>query len=295
MSDVVVSVRGLQKSFPVERSFLGRPKSWVRAVDDVDLDLRRGTTLGVVGESGSGKTTVARMISLLERPDAGTVTLDGSDVLSLRGRGLKDFRRKVQVIFQDPYGALDPTKTVEHAVLEPLVVHGRREDTGRERAAELLRRVALDPVLMTRRPDELSGGQRQRVCIARALALEPEVLVADEPTSALDLSTRAEILNLLMQLQDQLGLSIVLVSHDFATVRHLAHDLMVMYRGRVVESGPTARVAEQPQDPYTRALISAVPVPDPVAQRARRRVRVPEAARPDDLADVVTTEGGARA
>lgn len=273
MSDVILDARGLRKAFPLGRTLFGRSKEAVRAVDDVDLQLQRGRTVGIVGESGSGKTTLARILSLLERPDAGSVALDGREISRLRGSALKTMRRELQVVFQDPYGALDPTKTVEHAIVEPLVVHRRL--AGRKShqiVGELLERVALDPSAMTRHPDELSGGQRQRVCIARALALSPRILVADEPTSALDLSTRAEILNLLLSLQNDLGLSIVLVSHDFATVRHLAHTLVVMHRGRVVESGPAGSVADDPQNPYTRALISAVPVPDPTIQRGRRRI-----------------------
>lgn len=273
MNDVILRATDVRKSFTIGRSLFGRSKALVHAVDGVDLELRRGTTVGIVGESGSGKTTLARILSLLERPDSGSVLFEGSEIVGLRGRRLQELRREMQVVFQDPYGALDPTKTVEHAIVEPLVVHrrlgGRRSH---EVAGELLERVALDPVMMTRHPDELSGGQRQRVCIARALALSPRIFVADEPTSALDLSTRAEILNLLLTLQQDLGLSMILVSHDFATVRHLAHDLLVMYRGSVVESGLARAVADNPQNVYTQALISAVPMPDPVVQRGRRRI-----------------------
>lgn len=273
MSDVILSARGIRKSFAIGRSGIGRQKAVVHAVDGVDLELRRGTTVGIVGESGSGKTTLARILSLLEVPDSGSVLLDGQEIVGLRGRRLQELRRELQVVFQDPYGALDPTKSVEHAIIEPLVVHrrlgGRRSH---QIAGELLERVALDPVMMSRHPDELSGGQRQRVCIARALALSPRILVADEPTSALDLSTRAEILNLLLTLQSDLGLSMILVSHDFATVRHLAHDLLVMYRGSVVESGDARSIADDPQNVYTQALISAVPVPNPVVQRERQRI-----------------------
>lgn len=273
MNDVILRATDVRKSFTLGRSLFGRSKAQVHAVDGVDLELRRGTTVGIVGESGSGKTTLARILSLLERPDSGSVLFEGSEIVGLRGRKLQELRREMQVVFQDPYGALDPTKTVEHAIVEPLIVHrmlGRRRS--HDVAGELLERVALDPVMMTRHPDELSGGQRQRVCIARALALSPRILVADEPTSALDLSTRAEILNLLLTLQQDLGLSMILVSHDFATVRHLAHDLLVMYRGTVVESGPALPVADDPQNVYTKALISAVPIPDPVIQRGRRRI-----------------------
>jgi oligopeptide/dipeptide ABC transporter ATP-binding protein len=270
---VVVRVSGLTKSFPLRRSLLGRTLESVRAVDGVDLEVKAGTTVGIVGESGSGKTTVGRLMARLLTPDGGTVEVEGKDVTRARGRELKEMRGRLQVIFQDPYGALDPTKTVGHAVAEPLLVHGRiGRGEMRERAAQLLGRVTLDPAFADRYPDELSGGQRQRACIARALALSPSVLVADEPTSALDLSTRSEILNLLLSIQEETGQALVLVSHDFATVRHLSHRIAVMYLGRIVEEGPAAQIAENPRHPYTKALLSAVPVPDPDAQRSRRRI-----------------------
>jgi oligopeptide/dipeptide ABC transporter ATP-binding protein len=269
---VVLRVRGLSKSFPVRRGAFGRALESVRAVDGVDLEVRAGTTVGIVGESGSGKTTVGRLMARLLTPDQGTVEVEGKDVSRAKGRELKEMRARLQVIFQDPYGALDPTKTVAHAVAEPLLVHGKiRRSELRDQAAALLARVALDPAFVDRYPDELSGGQRQRVCIARALALSPSVLVADEPTSALDLSTRSEILNLLLSIQEDTGQALVLVSHDFATVRHLAHRIAVMYLGRIVEEGPAEQIAEDPRHPYTKALLSAVPLPDPHAQRARRR------------------------
>ncbi|MFG1972722.1 ABC transporter ATP-binding protein [Nonomuraea fuscirosea] len=270
---VVVRVSGLTRSFPLRRSLLGRTLESVRAVDGVDLEVKAGTTVGIVGESGSGKTTVGRLMARLLTPDGGTIEVEGKDVTRARGRELKEMRGRLQVIFQDPYGALDPTKTVGHAVAEPLLVHGRiGRGEMRERAAQLLGRVTLDPAFADRYPDELSGGQRQRACIARALALLPSVLVADEPTSALDLSTRSEILNLLLSIQEETGQALVLVSHDFATVRHLSHRIAVMYLGRIVEEGPAAQIAENPRHPYTKALLSAVPVPDPDAQRSRRRI-----------------------
>jgi oligopeptide/dipeptide ABC transporter ATP-binding protein len=270
--DVVVRASGLVKAFPLTRTVFGRPLRTVRAVDGVDLTVHSGTTLGLVGESGSGKTTVAQLIARLTEPDEGTIEVRGTDVTRVRGAALKGVREQLQYIFQDPYGALDPTKTVGHAVAEPLLVHGRisRRDMAAH-AGPLLERVALDPEFAFRRPDELSGGQRQRVCIARALALSPSVLIADEPTSALDLSTRSEILNLLMDIQQESGQAVALVSHDFATVRHLAHRIAVMYFGRIVEEGTAAEVAESPAHPYTRALLSAVPVPNPDLQRSRQR------------------------
>ncbi|MFC5749549.1 ABC transporter ATP-binding protein [Actinomadura rugatobispora] len=275
MSTPLLTARGLRKTFPTGRDLLGRPSGGVRAVDGVDLDLAAGETVGVVGESGSGKTTVGRLVSRLAAPDAGRVELDGRDITRLRGRDLKRVRRDLQVIFQDPYGSLDPTKTVEHAVAEPLAVHrvGSRAERS-ARVAGLLEQVALDPAMARRYPDELSGGQRQRVAIARAMALSPRVLVADEPTSALDLSTRSEILNLLLELQAGKGLATLLISHDFATVRHLTHRIVVMYLGRVVEEGDAAELVASPLHPYTKALLSAVPEPDPVRQRGRERIEL---------------------
>jgi oligopeptide/dipeptide ABC transporter ATP-binding protein len=264
---------GLRKTFVLKRDLLGRPVERVIAVDGVDLEVAQGTTLGLVGESGSGKSTAARLAALLIRPDAGTIEVDGVDVTKLRGRELKPLRATMQMVFQDPYSSLDPTKTVGHAITEPLIVHKRRPRSElAEAAAILLQRVSLDPSLARRRPEELSGGQRQRVCIARALALEPRLLIADEPTSALDLSTRAGILNLLLRLQKESGQAMILVSHDFATVRHLADRIAVMYLGRIVEEGPAEQIVEDPLHPYTKALLSAVPVPDPAVQRSRRRI-----------------------
>jgi len=263
---------GLRKAFVLKRDLIGRPVEKVVAVDGVDLEVAHGTTLGLVGESGSGKSTAARLAALLIRADAGTIEVNGTDVTGARGRALKELRSVMQMVFQDPYSALDPTKSVGHAITEPLIVHGRRSRSElAEAAASLLTRVSLDPALARRRPEELSGGQRQRVCIARALALEPRILIADEPTSALDLSTRAGILNLLLRLQKESGQAMILVSHDFATVRHLADRIAVMYLGRVVEEGPAEQVVEAPLHPYTKALLSAVPVPNPAVQRSRRR------------------------
>lgn len=268
---MALRARGLRKTFPLRRDLLGRAVERVVAVDGVDLQVAQGMTLGLVGESGSGKSTAARLAALLVPADSGTVEVDGVDVTRARGRQLKALRGKLQMIFQDPYSALDPTKTVGHAVTEPLIVHGRKAEAG-DAAAALLARVSLDPALARRRPEELSGGQRQRVCVARALALDPRVLIADEPTSALDLSTRAGILNLLLRLQQESGQAMILVSHDFATVQHLADRIAVMYLGRVVEEGYAAQIVGEPLHPYTRALLSAVPVPDPVVQRQRRRI-----------------------
>jgi oligopeptide/dipeptide ABC transporter ATP-binding protein len=269
----VLAADRLTKSFRLRRTPFSRARHAVRAVDAVSLSVRRGETVGIVGESGSGKSTLGRLMARLLPIDSGSLLFEGTDVSRLGGSDLRAFRRHVQMIHQNPYGSLDPTKTAAHAITEPLLVHrlARRSELA-DRAAELAERVALDPRLVHRRPDQLSGGQRQRVAIARSLSLEPAVLVADEPTSALDLSTRSEILNLLLQLQRNEGLAIVLISHDFATVRHLSHDIAVMYLGRIVERGPAARIVAEPRHPYTEALLSAVPVADPVAQRARQRI-----------------------
>jgi ABC-type glutathione transport system ATPase component len=270
----------LRKSFPLRRSVLGRVTERVTAVDGVTLGVEPGRTLGIVGESASGKSTVARLLAKLVPVDEGVVRWDGVDVTRRRGDSLRAMRGTSQMIFQDPYGSLDASYTIGYSVAEPLLVHRRASRNGaRERVADLLEKVNLDPRLAGRRPGELSGGQRQRVSIARALALEPTTLIADEPTSALDVSTRAEILNLLLQLQESMGLAIVLISHDFATIRHLSHRVAVMYRGKVVEEGPTSQVVDSPQDAYTRRLLDSVPVPNVAEQRARRlRFRAEDAA-----------------
>lgn len=268
----MLSGSGLTKHFVLGRSMLGRPTSTLVAVDEVDISVRPREAVGVVGESGSGKSTLARLLAHLVEPTSGSVSVLGRTI----GTGRDDrrwLRRNVQVILQDPYSSLDPTKTVGHAIREPLVVQGigTREERS-ERCGELLVRVGLDPTLADRYPEELSGGQRQRVAIARALATRPAVIIADEPTSALDLSTRSEILNLLLELQEREGLALLVISHDFATVQHLAHRLVVMYNGRIVEEGPTLEVVSAPVHPYTRALMSAVPLPNPSLQRDRRRI-----------------------
>ena len=273
----------LRKTFPLKRSVLGRVTERLTAVDGVTVGVERGKTLGIVGESASGKSTVARMLAKLTPVDGGSVYWEGQDVTATKGGALRDRRGQIQMIFQDPYSSLDSSYSVGFAVAEPLYVH-RRASRGqaRERVAELLEKVNLDPRISDRRPGELSGGQRQRVAIARALALEPTVLIADEPTSALDVSTRAEILNLLLQLQESMGLAIVIISHDFATIRHLSHRVAVMYRGRVVEEGPADEVVNHPQDPYTRKLLDSVPVPNVEEQRKRRlRFREEADATPD--------------
>ncbi|MBC3191118.1 ATP-binding cassette domain-containing protein [Pseudonocardia sp. C8] len=267
----LLEVDGLAKAFPA-RSGIGRRRVWVRAVRDVSFTLERGRTLGVVGESGSGKSTAARLLLGLVRPDRGTVRLGGDDVLAARGDRLHALRRRMPMVFQDPYSSLDPTWTVRDIVTEPLRLDGVR-DRARlgDRAQELLDLVGLGPAFAQRYPHELSGGQRQRIALARALACEPDLVVLDEAVAALDVSTRAGIIGLLQNLQEQLGLSYLFISHDLALVRVVAHDLAVMYLGRIVERGPTDRVYAEPAHPYTRSLIAAAPVPDPEVQRRRER------------------------
>jgi oligopeptide/dipeptide ABC transporter ATP-binding protein len=264
-------VRGLQTWFPIRAGVLQRPVAWVRAVDGVDLDVPAGRTVALVGESGCGKTTVGRSILRLVEPRAGSVRFAGQDVLALAPGPLRALRRQLQIVFQDPMAALDPRFRIGEAIVEGMDAHGIGADAAerRERAAALLRRVGLDPSLLDRHPHELSGGQRQRVCIARALAPGPRLLVCDESVSALDVSIQAQILNLLRDLQDELGLAYLFISHDLGVVRHLADRVAVMYLGRIVEEGPAEQVFAAPRHPYTRALLDAVPSLDPATRRAQ--------------------------
>jgi oligopeptide/dipeptide ABC transporter ATP-binding protein len=275
MSDVLVSARGLEVHFPVRSVGVGRRSAGVlRAVDGVDLDIYRGETLGLVGESGCGKSTLGNTLLRLVPSTGGTVTFDGIDISTLDRRGLRDMRRRAGMVFQDPFASLDPRRTVAQTVVEPLEVHGlhggRRERAAR--VAELLELVGLAPALADRYPHEFSGGQRQRVGIARALAGEPDFLVCDEAIASLDVSVQAQVLNLLRRLQRRLGLTLLFISHDLSAVRHLSDRIAVMYLGRVVEIGPAAAVGGDPQMPYTQALLSAVPLPHPALERARKRV-----------------------
>ncbi|HSJ98905.1 MAG TPA: oligopeptide/dipeptide ABC transporter ATP-binding protein [Myxococcota bacterium] len=282
----LLEVRGLETWFAIRAGVLQRPVAWVRAVDGVDLDVPAGRTLALVGESGCGKTTVGRSILRLVEPRAGSVRFAGQDLLALPPAALRPLRRQIQIVFQDPMAALDPRFRIGEAVGEGMEAHGIGVDAAErhERSAALLRRVGLDPSLLGRYPHELSGGQRQRVCIARALATGPRLLVCDESVSALDVSIQAQILNLLRDLQEELGLAYLFISHDLGVVRHLAHRVAVMYLGRIVEEGPAERVFAEPLHPYTRALLDAVPSLDPAARRFASRVPlggdVPSPARP---------------
>ena len=268
----LVEVQGLVKHFPGERGWfgLGRPRAVVRAVDGVSFAITRGQTLGLVGESGCGKSTTGRAILRLIEPDAGRVTIDGKDVLALGARGLRALRRRMQIVFQDPYGSLNPRMTVRQTLAEPLAIHRIANGPDAERrVAALLEEVGLDPGFGRSYPHELSGGQRQRVGIARALSVEPQFLVLDEPVSALDVSVQAQVLNLLADLQQRRRLTYLFIAHDLAVVKHIADQVAVMYLGRLVERAPASALYAAPRHPYTISLLSAVPVPDPTAQRQR--------------------------
>ena len=282
--DVLLEARDLVKHFATRRGLLGRQRRVVRAVDGVSFTLRRGKTLGVVGESGCGKTTMGRVILRLEDPTAGELRFNGVDVANLRGAEVKGYRSRVQMVFQDPSSSLDPKMRVGESVGEPLFLHGWPGAARDERVAGLLDRVGLNPSAASRYPHEVSGGQRQRVGIARALALEPEVIVADEPTSALDVSVRAQVINLLRDLQADLGIAYIFISHDLSTVRHVSDEVAVMYLGQIVERAPSEELFREPLHPYTRALLDAVPIPDPVAEAQRATVvlegEVPDPANP---------------
>ncbi len=257
----LIEIRNLTKIFPLGQSVLGaRAKSEVRAVDDVSLDIQSGETLGLVGESGSGKSTLGRLVLRLIEPSFGSVRFESRDLLAAGHGEMRRLRRDMQIIFQDPFGSLDPRMNVEDIISEPLVIHEKMVASSRRaRVAELLGAVGLDPSVLKRFPHEFSGGQRQRIGIARALALRPKFIVADEPVSALDVSVGAQIVNLLAQLQREFGLTYLFISHSMPVVRYLATRIAVMYRGRIVEVGDTRQITEQPQHPYTRSLLEATP------------------------------------
>jgi ABC-type glutathione transport system ATPase component len=260
----LLEVSGLSKSFSSGRDFLGRRTRWSHAVNDVSFALERGECLAVVGESGAGKSTVGRMILRLIEADAGSITFDGIDIRAVRGRELRRLRTRMQMIFQDPYSSMDPRMTIIEAVAEPLLVHTDQDRPTREKAArELLDRVGIGSRYLRRYPAELSGGQLQRVAIARALTLEPDLIVCDEPVAALDVSVRAQVLNLLRDLQEELGLAYVFVIHDLALVEVIADRVMVMKAGEIVEQGDVEQIFHNPQQAYTQQLLKAIPVPVP--------------------------------
>ncbi len=266
----LVEVDSLVKYFPVRGGLLQRVKAWVQAVDDVSFFIRKGETLGLVGESGCGKTTVGRTMLRLLEPTGGSVLFDGQDVFSLRGKALKTIRRDMQIIFQDPYASLDPRIPIGESVAEGLKIHGI--GTPKERfdiVIDMLRKVGLEDYHARRYPHEFSGGQRQRIGIARALALNPKFIIADEPVSALDVSIQAQVLNILKDLQHEFGLTYLFIAHNLSVVEHISDRVSVMYLGKMVEMAPRDELFSNPLHPYTQALMSAIPIPDPTVQRER--------------------------
>ncbi|GJL83106.1 MAG: peptide ABC transporter ATP-binding protein [marine bacterium B5-7] len=270
-SGPLLKIDRLSKRFPVRGGVLRRVVGKVNAVDDVSFEINRGETLGLVGESGCGKSTVGKTILKLHEPSGGAICLDGKDISQYSPRQMRGVRRKLQIVFQDPYSSLNPRMTAADIVGEPLAIHGlaHRRDQ-RQRVAEMFERVGLRPDQMDRFPHEFSGGQRQRISIARALAVDPEIIIADESVSALDVSIQASVINLLIRLQQQTGVSFLFISHDMSVIEHISHRVAVMYLGRIVEIAERSKVFAHPLHPYTEALLSAVPVPDPATRRKKR-------------------------
>ena len=271
----ILEIHDLVKHFPLTLGIvLQRQVGSVKAVDGVSFDLRQGETLGVVGESGCGKSTLAKLLMLLEKPTSGSVTFKGDDIYKLRGKALKEMRRNIQIVFQDPYSSLNPRMTVGDIVGEPFDIHpsvAPKRDR-RRKVQELLDVVGLNPEYINRYPHQFSGGQRQRIGIARGLALRPEVIICDEPVSALDVSVQAQVINLLESLQSEFNLSYIFIAHDLSVVRHISDRVAVMYLGKIVEIGSDSEIYEHPVHPYTQALLSAVPVPDPAGRESRQRI-----------------------
>jgi len=271
----LLEVRDLQKRFPIRRGLFAGVSGWIRAVDGVSLSIRPGETLALVGDSGSGKTTTGRCILRLLEPTAGSVRFDGVDLLALKPREMRRMRRKIQVVFQDPYGSLNPRMRIGTIVREPLDIHriGASRAERDAMVARLLERVGLEPAMMRRYPHEFSGGQRQRIGVARALALRPRLIVADEPVSALDVSVQAQVINLFIDLQEEFGIAYLFIAHDLAVVERIADRVAVMYLGTIVEEAQAAEIFKNPLHPYTRALLQAIPIPDPSRSRERTVIR----------------------
>lgn len=277
MNDTILEVRDLVKYYPLTVGIVFKKTvGHVHAVDGVSFDLRRGETLGVVGESGCGKSTLARVLMGLEKPTSGTVTYQGRNIFELHGGEMRRMRRQIQLVMQDPYTSLNPRMTVGDLIGEPFAIHPDVAPRGdrQRRVKDLLDLVGLNPEHINRYPHQFSGGQRQRIGIARALALRPEIIVCDEPVSALDVSIQAQVMNLLDQLQKEFGLAYIFIAHDLSVVRHLSDRVAVMYLGKMVETGTDNEIYEQPTHPYTQALLSAVPVPDPKSRETKARIRL---------------------
>ena len=273
-NETLLDVRDLKMYFPLTRGVvLQRTVGYVHAVDGVSFSIPRGSTLGLVGESGSGKTTIGRTIARLYKPTSGQILFDNQDLSHLEGEPLRQIRRRVQMIFQDPYASLNPRFTIGSLIAEPMRIYkiGSRQEI-HDRTAELLRVVGLRPEYIDRYPHEFSGGQRQRIAVARALSINPEFVIADEPVSALDVSIRAQILNLLQRLQQQLHLTYLFVSHDLSVIRHMTDRIAVMYLGKIVELANRDELYATPKHPYTKSLLSAVPIPDPIIEKKRQRI-----------------------
>ena len=273
--DMIVKIRDVQMFFPVTSGIIFQRKvGEVKAVDGVSFEIKRGETLGLVGESGCGKTTLGRAILLLYKPTSGEIRFEGQDLTQMKSGDIRRMRRRMQMIFQDPYASLNPRMTVGSIIAEPIVIHSlaKSRSERRDRVQELMRTVGLNPYYANRYPHEFSGGQRQRIGIARALAVQPSFIVADEPVSALDVSIQAQIINLLEELQENFGLTYLFIAHDLSVVRHISDRVAVMYLGKMMELTDRKELYENPLHPYTKALLSAVPIPDPVVEAQRERV-----------------------
>lgn len=267
---ILLDVKELKKYFPITKGLLKKTVGYVKAVDGINLQIKRGETLGLVGESGCGKSTLGRSILRLIEPTAGEIDMDGVNILSLDNNDMRTQREKLQIIFQDPYASLNPRMTIGDIVEEPLKVHKKgTHDERQEKVVKLLRMVGLDEQVIGRYPHQFSGGQRQRIGIARALALDPELVICDEPVSALDVSVRSQVLNLLNELKEKMGLTLLFISHDLSVVKHISDRVAVMYLGRLVEIADKTELYNNPFHPYTEALMSAIPIPDPEAKRER--------------------------
>lgn len=274
-SKILVKINGLKKYFESSKGFLGNKASKVKAVDDISFDIKKGETFGLVGESGCGKTTTGRTIIRLYKPTAGQIIYDGNNIANLNNKELIQYKRKIQMIFQDPYSSLNPRMTVSDIISEPLIAHGIGNRKEREeKIAYLLNRVGLRPNHANRYPHEFSGGQRQRVGIARALSINPEFIICDEPISALDVSIQAQVVNMLEELQEEFGLTYLFIAHDLSMVRHISNRIGVMYLGKLVEIAKSDELYNNTIHPYTKALLSAIPIADPVTSRLNQRIIV---------------------